>query len=601
MHAFANRPKAARQAAPDKAAVSGRTHVGQSFEAAPTLHLQPANGNRPARRPSDTEDVEWSAPTAEVPFAGHDLSRIPLRATTPVRIQPKLMVNASGDAYERDADRVAEQVMRMPEPRLQRACECGGGGCSKCKAEQTHGGHGLLQTKPVGTGGTSRTAAPAVVHEVLRSSGQPMAPSARAFFESRFGHDFSGVRVHTDARASEAARAVRAKAFTVGRELVFGQGQYSPETERGRALLAHELTHVVQQSGGEALLQRAENDTVPGCAPLADSQTDVDTKVNTSLATARAAAGSPPSGARVARGVAGDLGTDVQLGRTAIEVWANTLPPAKVSTPAQSATKYAGVGYRLWSNPSFPILNPTMKVNGICIGSDKLGHFFQQGATYFSTQTSSGTPAAEEESERSEGGGYGLASTGVFSNADQEANRQGGRFYSELVARPTMTFAISRYISSRWSEVDNPNYYENSVGHQVWANLLTGGWSGTAWAGVPTVPETLSVTLSATTAGVVTGTFSVVGPSAPVMVPAPTGTIRGTITYNTTTVRGQVPGLGIRTTETPISGILINFDWTLGAASGKGVLNSSGERHLTGTWGRGTSTTDRGSWDINHT
>ncbi|MGH9508475.1 MAG: eCIS core domain-containing protein [Terriglobales bacterium] len=85
------------------------------------------------------------------------------------------------------------------------------------------------------------------MHEVLGSPGQPLDPATRAFFEPRFGHDFSHVRVHTDAHAADSARAVNALAYTVGRNIAFGAGQYLPTTSVGKHLLAHELTHVVQQ------------------------------------------------------------------------------------------------------------------------------------------------------------------------------------------------------------------------------------------------------------------------------------------------------------------------------------------------------------------
>ena len=83
---------------------------------------------------------------------------------------------------------------------------------------------------------------------IMRSSGEPLSTPARAFFEPRFGHDFSKVRVHTDARAAESAKAINARAYTLGRDVVFGAGQYAPETREGKRLLAHELTHVVQQN-----------------------------------------------------------------------------------------------------------------------------------------------------------------------------------------------------------------------------------------------------------------------------------------------------------------------------------------------------------------
>ncbi len=89
--------------------------------------------------------------------------------------------------------------------------------------------------------------APPIVHEVLRSSGRPLDDETRAFMEPRFGHDFSQVRVHTDDRAAESARAVNARAYTVGWDVVFGAGQYMPKNVTGKLLLAHELTHVAQQ------------------------------------------------------------------------------------------------------------------------------------------------------------------------------------------------------------------------------------------------------------------------------------------------------------------------------------------------------------------
>src|SRR5512134_3274935 len=89
--------------------------------------------------------------------------------------------------------------------------------------------------------------APPVVHEVLHSPGQPLDAATRAFMEPRFGVDFGGVRVHADARAAESARAVNALAYTVGRSVVFGAGQYAPSTAQGQRLLAHELVHTLQQ------------------------------------------------------------------------------------------------------------------------------------------------------------------------------------------------------------------------------------------------------------------------------------------------------------------------------------------------------------------
>jgi hypothetical protein len=94
---------------------------------------------------------------------------------------------------------------------------------------------------------------PPIVDEVLRSPGQPLDARTRAFMEPRFGHDFSRVRVHTDAKASDSAHAVHALAYTVGSDMVFGAGSFAPSSERGKKLMAHELTHTIQQSAGRTL------------------------------------------------------------------------------------------------------------------------------------------------------------------------------------------------------------------------------------------------------------------------------------------------------------------------------------------------------------
>jgi hypothetical protein len=96
---------------------------------------------------------------------------------------------------------------------------------------------------------------PPIVHDALHAPGQPLDAATRAFMEPRFGHDFSKVRVHTDAKAAESASAVNADAYTVGRDMVFGSRQYMPGTKMGDLLIAHELTHVVQQSRSSLSLQ----------------------------------------------------------------------------------------------------------------------------------------------------------------------------------------------------------------------------------------------------------------------------------------------------------------------------------------------------------
>jgi hypothetical protein len=120
-------------------------------------------------------------------------------------------VSRPGDPLEMEADRAAEQILRMPDSQSRSGPEAGGSS---------------------------------------GSSGGPLPQSLREFFEPRFGRDFSGVRVHSDGRAAQMARSVQAQAYTLGQDVVFGAGRYAPHTREGLGLLAHELAHVVQQSGG---------------------------------------------------------------------------------------------------------------------------------------------------------------------------------------------------------------------------------------------------------------------------------------------------------------------------------------------------------------
>jgi Domain of unknown function (DUF4157) len=182
------------------------------------------------------------------------ISRLPTASWAPA-VQPKLTIGAPDDRYEKEADRVADQVMRKPldepvataPPAIQRKC-------AACEEEE-------LQRAPLeepeheeridakAQPGAAPVAGPAATAQVraLAGGGRPLPHGEQRFFGHQLGHDFGGVRVHADARAAEAAAAVRARAFTWGRDVVFGAGEYAPSTSRGRHLLAHELTHVIQQ------------------------------------------------------------------------------------------------------------------------------------------------------------------------------------------------------------------------------------------------------------------------------------------------------------------------------------------------------------------
>jgi hypothetical protein len=104
---------------------------------------------------------------------------------------------------------------------------------------------------------------PRIVGETLRSPGQTLDPQTQAFFETRFGQDFSGVRIHTDTRAAQSAQAVKALAYTVGSDIAFASGRFAPATGEGRRLLAHELAHVVQQPHASEIPERVSEPSEP--------------------------------------------------------------------------------------------------------------------------------------------------------------------------------------------------------------------------------------------------------------------------------------------------------------------------------------------------
>jgi hypothetical protein len=302
----------------------------------------------PARSPATASRLAPPQRVDDAPAGaglGHDFARVPLHAPAieacPLQlsapracpfggachtcsapaVQAKLTVNQPGDEYEQEADRVAEQVMRMPELRMQLPSGPDGNGNgdgkgivrsrslaaqitplvrrqAEPKEEEEEEKEGTLQTKPLaeqitpsiqrqdepeeeeedkpvqakltdkvqrqcagceeeekkttqakrasGRAPQAASGLEAQIGALRQGGGQPLPEGARAFFEPRFGYDFSRVRVHANTQATESARALCARAYTVGRDVAFAAGQYAPETAEGRNLLAHELTHVVQ-------------------------------------------------------------------------------------------------------------------------------------------------------------------------------------------------------------------------------------------------------------------------------------------------------------------------------------------------------------------
>lgn len=179
-----------------------------------------------------------------------------------IAIQTKLKIGQPNDKYEQEADRVAEQVMSMPELQVQRQPEeeeeeeeIQAKPISEqitplvqrqAEEEEEEEEEELLQTKEVP--GQTAEVTPDLESWInsIRGGGQPLPEEDKSFMERRVGMDFSNVRVHTDSNAAQTSRELNAEAFTSGRDIYFGAGRYNPGTLLGKRLLAHELTHVVQ-------------------------------------------------------------------------------------------------------------------------------------------------------------------------------------------------------------------------------------------------------------------------------------------------------------------------------------------------------------------
>lgn len=223
MRNFTQKLKADKQSTFAKSLKPGQAHLGRNPEVSSLYHLQRTIGNQAVQR----------------------------------LIESKLEVNTPGDVYEREADLMATQVMRIPESSMSHG---------KPHLVQAH--KSLQRKHRVTSAGPEKVTSQSAIDAITRSPGRPLDSTTRIFMESRFDHDFSHVRVYNDAQAFNAARSVNARAFTVGPDVVFGAGQYAPQTNDGRTLLAHELSHVIQQRAAKPLMGREQSSEKSTAAQL---------------------------------------------------------------------------------------------------------------------------------------------------------------------------------------------------------------------------------------------------------------------------------------------------------------------------------------------
>jgi len=277
------------------------------------------------------------------------------------------------------------------------------------------------------------------------------------------------------------------------------------------------------------------------------------------------------------------LGTPT-LATNPLENWAMGLEAAsetkegKIFLQDEDSAKYKGV----YTLPYRLVVAPVMKVSGILVGTDKIGHFVQDGYYYFCEAHRSMMPrtfmpnvmfetdgTAHKMDDSSEMGKNGMALTGVYSNADIEANKQGMKFYVDLWKDPGMVFDISKYISDKWNEGSNPNYYTKDVAAVVWTNLLPGRWNGI---------QGPDVVFQIANDGNVSGKYA-------------RGSTQGTL-------NGMVIILENKSIPGAVTGIEVKFTWTEPGASGKGKWASAGEDKLRGEWGTDASGKNRGEWSL---
>jgi hypothetical protein len=269
MRTFENNPKTNQQTTSARSTIPGRAHPGHSHNVNSVLHLQRTNGNQAVQRMLQTNAEELKAGSTGTTSSryGHP----PVAGA----IQTKLAINKPGDEYEREADRVSEQVMRMPDPHAHRKTP----GHAPVERSRLDGaaGSGLIQRSDSGRplaedeqvqAQAQPGATPTVSAETasgiqsLRGRGQSLPEQTRSFFEPRFGCDLRNVKIHDDSQAARLADNVGARAFTIGRDVMFGPGEYRPDTAGGMRLMAHELTHVVQQGGTSGGISRAPRESV---------------------------------------------------------------------------------------------------------------------------------------------------------------------------------------------------------------------------------------------------------------------------------------------------------------------------------------------------
>ncbi len=468
-------------------------------------------------------------------------------------LQARLAVGAVHDPLEHEAEQVADQVLRGDGGRRPALRQAGAALAQQAAAPRAARPH----------------AAPASVDAVLSSVGEPMAPALRSDMEQRFGHDLSRVRIHADGAAARSAQELRAHAWTVGPHIAFAPGRYAPGSAAGRHLLAHELTHVVQQGAATpALVQRHSYDEADPCSGAARTQIDDGQRMaKAAVVAARAQLGQGAPSGPMATWFLYLFGAQAEAKRATIAGRFGLLEEAlqqDYTYLCPPATE------RPCSHAQAEMLSP----DRVAICAQRVQTFSRLGMARL---------LVHENVRRTQGR---RSVTNINDTVTGECNMpQRGTEYVEATtdANHPVTHSCFAEKALGTQRAERAQQAQGVFGHLMRPQHGPSRWAGdmTIESSKSTVATTVQLQLQMVGGDfVLTGNYQYAHPSS--------GPVQGEIVF--ADLRFEDPPDGERTT--------IRFDWREGSATGRGYWLSAGADTLKGQWGRGMSMRDGGIWTL---
>jgi len=469
------------------------------------------------------------------------------------KLQTKLAVGTVDDPLEHEADRVAERVMASAAPE--------GIGDAPVRVQRA-GGEGASSTQ----------SAPPSVERALAAGGRPLEPSVRHEMERRFGHDFFDVRVHDDAQAQASARDVSAHAYTAGSHIVFGAGSYAPGTSEGRRLLAHELTHVLQQApASQSAPQRVQRGSLKGpttkphtcggwtCAASSDCKKTDDLKpANTAPSTSWTLTANLDVDVLSANDIQsmGDVGhAFVEFSESNGNRYTYGHYPNKIQLPSDFKPEVPGCTAHPDTTHSACV---DMRIPFTLTQAE-----YTKGLTFAQTWCDAGM-------------NYHLLTQNCTTFVETVVSVAGKKLPS---SRGSVAHGAAK--------ADNPNTmfdaYVTQSDSATWRQRVTGKFTGQYDSAGKSIPF-LSFELKTDEKYAVGGKYSYTGSSGDKV----QGTLDGRLIF-------AVDPLTKAVTAT------VRFDWTEPSGSGKGQWTVGTAGDLKGAWGRGAADSGAGAWELTKT